>query len=271
MSPLAILGFLTVVVMLVLIMTKKVSPLVALIVVPVVTGIIACFFMAVVPEGAPEGTTVVANCQSAGRGRYGRSFYSPGDTGIYLSILLRPDQYTLLQVPTLTAVAAVTLCQAIQEVCGVSPQIKWVNDIFLEGKKVCGILSQASIGMESGCMDYAVLGVGINLYPPREPFPPELASIAGWILDAPSPGCKNRLAGTFLSRFWQVYTHPQPEEILREYRSRSLILGKPITVSEVQHSYKAKALDIDQDFRLVVKPEDGEIRRLSYGEVHISL
>lgn len=222
-------------------------------------------------EGAPEGTTVVANCQSAGRGRYGRSFYSPGDTGIYLSILLRPDQYTLLQVPTLTAVAAVTLCQAIQEVCAVSPQIKWVNDIFLEGKKVCGILSQASIGMESGCMDYAVLGVGINLYPPREPFPPELASIAGWILDAPSPGCKNRLAGTFLSRFWQVYTHPQPEEILREYRSRSLILGKPITVSEGQHSYKAKALDIDQDFRLVVEPEDGEIRRLSYGEVHISL
>ena len=222
-------------------------------------------------EGAPEGTTVVANCQSAGRGRYGRSFYSPGDTGIYLSILLRPDQYTLLQVPTLTAVAAVTLCQAIQEVCGVSPQIKWVNDIFLEGKKVCGILSQASIGMESGCMDYAVLGVGINLYPPREPFPPELASIAGWILNTPSPGCKNRLAGTFLSRFWQVYTHPQPEEILREYRSRSLILGKPITVSEGQHSYKAKALDIDRDFRLVVEPEDGEIRRLSYGEVHISL
>lgn len=221
--------------------------------------------------GAPEGTTVIASRQTAGRGRYGRSFFSPPDTGIYLSVLLRPTRYTLPQVPTLTAVAAVTLCQAIQEVCGAAPQIKWVNDIFLEGKKVCGILSQASIGMESGCMDYAVLGVGINLYPPREGFPPDLASIAGWIMDTPSPGCKNRLAGTFLSRFWQVYTHPQPEEILREYRSRSLILGKPITVSEGPHSYKARALDIDQDFRLVVELNDGAIRRLSYGEVQIRL
>lgn len=221
--------------------------------------------------GAPEGTTVIANRQTAGRGRYGRSFFSPPDTGIYLSVLLRPTRYTLPQVPTLTAVAAVTLCQAIQAVWGVSPQIKWVNDIFLNGKKICGILSQASVGMESGSMDYAVLGVGINVYPPRGGFPPELASIAGWIQDIPSPGCKNRLAGEFLSRFWQAYTDPKPEEILREYRSRSLILGRPITVLVGQERRKAQALDIDQDFRLVVKSEDGEIRRLSYGEVQLSL
>ena len=128
-------------------------------------------------QGAPEGTVVIANAQTKGRGRRGRTFYSPGNTGIYLSLLLRPVNAGPRQTVTLTAAAAVALCQAMEAVSGAEPQIKWVNDIFLNGRKVSGILSEAAFGLESGVPEYVVVGVGINVYTPEGGFPPELAEI----------------------------------------------------------------------------------------------
>lgn len=117
-------------------------------------------------QGCPEGCVIIACEQTAGRGRYGRQFFSPADTGVYLSLLLRPTAYSPQQATCLTAAAAAAMCQAIEAVTGQHPGIKWVNDIFLHGKKVCGILTEAAVGLETGTLNYMVLGAGVNLYQP---------------------------------------------------------------------------------------------------------
>lgn len=220
-------------------------------------------------QGAPEGTVVIANAQTKGRGRRGRTFYSPGNTGIYLSLLLRPVHADPRQTVTLTAAAAVALCQAMEAISGAEPQIKWVNDIFLNGRKVSGILSEAAFGLESGVPEYVVVGVGINVYTPEGGFPPELAEIAGALWDRPVPGGKNRLAAEFLNRFWALYTAGDPSSFLEDYRRRSLVVGKDITVIAGGAETPARALGIDDNCRLLVRYENGETAALSYGEVRI--
>ena len=140
-------------------------------------------------EGAPHGSVLIANEQSAGRGRMGRSFYSPPGTGIYMSLLLRP--HTDAQRATLvTASAAVAVAEAIEQLAGEPVQIKWVNDIFLDDKKISGILTEAAFGLESGVPEYVVVGVGINACAPEGGFPPELAEIAGSLWQSPVPDGK---------------------------------------------------------------------------------
>ena len=220
-------------------------------------------------QGAPEGTVVIAGEQTGGRGRMGRSFYSPAGSGIYLSLLLRPVNADPRQTVTLTAAAAVALCQAIETVSGKAPQIKWVNDIFLDGRKVCGILSEAAFGLESGSPEYVVVGVGINACAPEGGFPPELREIAGALWEKPVPDGKNRLAAEFLNRFWLLYTVGGPAAFLEDYRRRSLVTGRDITVLLGGSETPARALDIDENCRLLVRYESGETAALSYGEVRI--
>lgn len=222
-------------------------------------------------QGAPEGCTVISNEQTAGRGRCGRKFYSPKETGIYMSLLLRPVHYEPQQAVRLTAVAAVAMCEAIEAVSGETAQIKWVNDIFVRGKKVCGILTEASFGLESGALEYAVLGVGVNVYPPREGFPKELESIAGAIFDSARNDGKNRLAGEFLNRFLDCYTAPERTEYIAAYRSRSLAVGKNVTVYSGNQIRSAYAYGVDDECRLLVRYENGETESLSYGEISIKI
>lgn len=220
-------------------------------------------------QGAPEGAVVVADAQTGGRGRSGRAFYSPAGTGVYLSLLLRPVNADPRQTVTLTAAAAVALCQAIETVSGSQPQIKWVNDIFLNGKKICGILTEAAFGLESGAPEYVVVGVGINAYTPEVGFPPELADIAGALWEKPVPDSKNRLAAEFLNRFRALYAAGGPSAYLADYRSRSLVVGKDVTVMAGGRETPAHALGIDENCRLLVRYENGETAALSYGEVRI--
>ena len=222
-------------------------------------------------QGCSEGCVVIANQQTAGRGRYGRRFFSPGETGIYLSILLRPIHYSPRQAVCLTAAAAVAMCQAIESVSGEQPQIKWVNDIFLNGKKVCGILTEAAFGLETGALEYAVLGVGVNVYPPKEGFPAELDSVAGAVLDCPGEDAKNRLAGEFLNRFLDFYAAPEAAAYLEGYRSRSLVVGKNITVLSGDRAIRAYAYGIDDACRLLVRYENGETEALSHGEIAVKM
>ena len=224
---------------------------------------------ALAEQGAPEGTVVIADEQTEGRGRMGRAFYSPAGSGIYLSLLLRPVNADPRQTVTLTAAAAVALCQAIEAVSEKSPQIKWVNDIFLNGRKICGILSEAAFGLESGAPEYVVVGVGINAYTPEGGFPPELAEIAGALWERPVPGGKNRLAAEFVNRFWMLYTAGNPAAFLEDYRRRSLVVGKDITVIAGGKETPAHALGIDESCRLLVRYKSGETAALSYGEVRI--
>lgn len=222
-------------------------------------------------QGCPEGCVIVACEQTAGRGRYGRQFFSPADTGVYLSLLLRPRAYSPQQATCLTAAAAAAMCQAIEAVTGQQPDIKWVNDIFLHGKKVCGILTEAAVGLETGYLDYMVLGVGVNLYPPLEGFPEEIRPVAGSVLEHSCPEAKNRLAGEFLNRFWDFYTHPERRAYLEDYRARSLAIGRNVTVLSAGRAVSAYAYGIDDDFRLLVRYENGGTEALSYGEIRIQL
>lgn len=222
-------------------------------------------------QGRPEGCVIIACEQTDGRGRYGRQFFSPIDSGVYLSLLLRPTAYSPQQATCLTAAAAAAMCQAIEAVTGQQPGIKWVNDIFLHGKKVCGILTEAAVGLETGTLNYMVLGAGVNLYPPAEGFPEEIQPIAGSVLERSCPEAKNRLVGEFLNRFGDFYTHPECRTYLEDYRSRSLAIGQNVTVLSAGRAVSAYAYGIDDDFCLLVRYENGDTEALSYGEIRIQL
>lgn len=222
-------------------------------------------------SGMAEGYTVISNEQSDGRGRYGRKFFSPGGTGLYMSILLRPHNYSAGQAVRITTMAAVAMCEAIEAVSDKKAQIKWVNDIFVNGKKVCGILTEGSFGLESGVLDYAVLGLGLNVYNPQGGFPEELEQIAGAVFDSTQNDMKNRLAADFLNRFMGYYTAGNQNDYIEKYRSRSLAVGKHITVILANQTRKAYVNGVDDECRLLVEYEDGEKESLSYGEIHIKL
>ena len=127
-------------------------------------------------NGEGEGTVVIAKSQTNGKGRMGRSFISSSENGLYLTIILRP-RVSVDKCVNITVLGAVSLCEAIEELCGVECQIKWVNDIYINEKKVSGILTEASINFEGGTMQYAVIGMGINVYEPVGGFDPEIKDI----------------------------------------------------------------------------------------------
>lgn len=219
--------------------------------------------------GAAEGSVILANQQTQGRGRLGREFYSPPDTGVYLSLLLRPRGLEPAQAVKLTTMAAVAACRAIEEVSGKEAEIKWVNDIFLNRKKVCGILTEASYSLENGSLDYVILGIGFNVYPPAVGFPGKLADIADSILKIQTDQGKNRLAASFLRRFLEIYRGTADGDYAAVYRSKSMVIGRPIRVISPAGTRNAYALDVDRDCRLIVRWEDGTVESLSSAEVSI--
>lgn len=218
-------------------------------------------------QGAAEGTVLVSGSQSQGRGRLGRSFFSPADTGVYLSVLLRPGFETPADAARLTTMAALAACEAVSEIAGRQAQIKWVNDVFLDGRKVAGILTEASVSLEDGSLDYVVLGVGFNLYAPAGGFPPEIAGTAGAILPAPLDNGKNALTAAFLNRFWALYQDPIGYE--ERYRQRCLVLGRDIWVITPRGQQPARAMDLDRRCGLIVEYPDGTRQTLNAGEVRI--
>lgn len=221
--------------------------------------------------GAPDGHTVISLSQTAGRGRLGRTFYSPEGTGIYMSILLRPENMLPDQAVKFTTMAAVAACEAIEGLSKEKVQIKWVNDIFIKDKKVSGILTEGVFGLESGEIDYVVLGIGFNIYKPDNGFPKELISIAGSIFDKRQQDGKNKLCAGFLNHFMSYYRAENDADYISRYRERSLVIGKEISVLYPDKAKKATALDVDEHCRLVVRFEDGSIEKLSSGEISVRL
>ena len=220
-------------------------------------------------QGRPEGFAVIAGEQSRGKGRIGRSFYSPADTGIYMSFLLRPEDCPPSQAVKFTTMAAAALCLAIEKVSGKNPRIKWVNDIYLEKKKVSGILTEASVSLESGVLEYVILGVGINVYPPKEGFPGELEKKAGAVFEKKEKDGKNRLAAEFLNSFMDFYRGKAGAEYAGIYKSRSMVPGREIHVLLPEGAKRAKALELDPECRLLVEYEDGAREWLRAGEIRI--
>lgn len=224
---------------------------------------------ALAEAGSPEGTVLLAERQTAGRGRLGRQFHSP-DGGLYCSILLRPP-FPATESLFITTAAAVAVAEAVEALAGESVQIKWVNDLFLHGKKICGILTEASLDIESGRLAYAVLGIGINLKQPTGGFSPELRDIAGAVFpaDARQPALRCRMAAEVLTRFWRYYQEIGSRSFLEGYRSRSLLTEQPILVLRGNTTRPAIARSITEDCRLLVTYEDGTEEALSSGEVQI--
>ena len=220
--------------------------------------------------GAEHGTIIIADCQTMGRGRYSRNFFSPSGGGLYMSIVLRPEAMHFKNPTSVTAFAAVSVCEAIESISTKVPRIKWVNDIFIDGKKVCGILTEAVTDFESGGLDWVVLGIGINVHTRTEDFPCDLQSIATSIYpDEKMYGARNRLSAEIINRILGFETLPSETEIFEKYKKRLMVLGKKITVIQNQVEYKATAIDVDSVGHLVVKNESGERITLSSGEIRI--
>ena len=220
--------------------------------------------------GAEHGTVVISDCQTKGRGRYARNFFSPSGGGLYMSIVLRPEVLPFENPTTITAFAAVSVCEAIESVSKKVPQIKWVNDIFIDGKKVCGILTEAVTDFESGGLDWVVLGIGINVYTRTEEFPTELQAIATSIYpDKKLLGVRNKLSAEIINRILGLKVLPSETEVFEKYKKRLMILGKEITVIQNQTEYRATAIDVDSIGHLIVKNEKGEIITLYSGEIRI--
>lgn len=221
-------------------------------------------------KGAPEGTVVIAARQTGGRGRKGRSFFSPEGTGVYVSLLLKPkiapDAATLI-----TTTAAVAVCGAVEALSDRKAEIKWVNDVFVDKKKICGILTEGSFDMESGQFEYAVLGTGINVYTPKDGFPEEIRAVAGSVFPAPVPDAKNRMIAEYLNHFLPLYRNLGGEETISEYRRRSFVIGKNVTVLSGEKSTPARAVDVDGQCRLIVEYGDGTRAALSSGEISIRI
>lgn len=217
--------------------------------------------------GAPEGTLLAADSQSAGRGRVGKSFFSP-DGGLYMSFILRPDidiKHSLL----ITTCAAVSTAEAIKEIMGIDVGIKWVNDLFYNGKKVCGILTEAPFDFESGKIKYAVLGIGINVFEPEEGYG-DLSEIAGALSKCKADGeIKSRLAATVADRFFDRYSDISSSVLYDEYKKRLFILGRDVTVLRGDNREKMRVLDLDSDYNLVLRRENGEEFTMSSGEISI--
>ena len=217
-------------------------------------------------RGEAEGLVVIADHQTAGRGRLRRAFFSPGGTGLYMSVLLRPA-LPATSSALVTAAAAVAVAEAIEHVSGRSAQIKWVNDIFLGGRKVCGILTEGSVGPD-GALQYAVLGIGVNVAPPPGGFPEELRPIACAVFEGSAPeGARARLAAEILTRF-RRFRNLEARQFLPAYRARSMVLGRRVAVSLGEEVFPARALSIDDDCHLIVETERG-VLPLCAGEVSI--
>lgn len=217
-------------------------------------------------SGAPHGTLVITGQQEAGRGRLGRKFESPAKKGVYLSLILRAD-IPASDAQTVTVSAAVAVCRAVRKYCGLDLSIKWVNDLYYHGKKVCGILTEAGTDLESGRLEWLVVGIGLNLTAAPEDFPEELRRIAGSLFPGgPSPVGRVELAGAIAQELLALC----PEfDCLDEYRDRCFVPGHWVTVCTGSETYAALALYINSEGCLVVRRENGRIETLRHGEVSI--
>jgi BirA family biotin operon repressor/biotin-[acetyl-CoA-carboxylase] ligase len=245
-------------------------------------------------DGAPAETVVIAEEQTEGRGRMGRSFYSPSGSGIYISFILKPQLDTAKSVLITTAVS-VAVCRAIEKVTGISCQIKWVNDIYLGDKKICGILTEAVTDFESGHIEYIVPGIGINYSTQTSVFPHELAGIAGSLFEKPlqAPGLekdsgirdrdrdslsRNRLIAEVIDQVLGINETLESKDFIQEYKARSFILSKEIRIiptagmgkeRNLSEGITATAIDIDEDGGLVVQYPNGSMETLNSGEISI--
>ena len=220
-------------------------------------------------DGAEHGTLVMADCQDAGKGRRGRGFSCPAGCGIWMSLIIR-DRIEPANASMLTLAAGLAVAQGIEAVSGLKPQIKWPNDVILDGKKVCGILTEMSLQMD-GCVNYIVVGIGINVN--NEEFPEAIRDVAVSIsMETGKPVNRVALTGEVLRRFedcYETFMRTQNLEGLRaEYNGRLVNRGKEVRVLDPKAPWNGTAEGINERGELLVRTADG-IRHVSSGEVSV--
>lgn len=216
-------------------------------------------------DGAPEGTVIIAGKQTGGRGRRGRNFHSP-ENGLYFSVILRPcckAEDALF----ITTCAAVAVVEGIKKATGKDTGIKWVNDIFYNGKKICGILTEADADL-NGNLNFAVLGIGINIAKPEGGFADDIKDIAGALFEESDSDLNEKILDSVLESFFFYYENIDKKEFIPKYKEYSVILGKEIEVHSPQGVRRVEAIDIDDECHLVVL-ENGIRKELSSGEISV--
>lgn len=217
-------------------------------------------------NGTSNETLVVADSQTNGRGRLGRDFFSPSGSGIYMSILLKPE-FIALRSELLTVAAGVAVCRALNEISEGTPKIKWVNDIFIDNKKVCGILAESLLDERKGLPFGIVIGIGLNVTTPAHMFPKELSHLAGSVF--PTNITRNELITKIIDEFKKIYTSSDSNALIDEYKRYSLVLGKKISFKMSGNTFIGVATDINADGNLVVLLENGKELTLNAGEISL--
>ena len=221
-------------------------------------------------RGAKEGLVVIAKKQTAGKGRLGRSFFSPESSGLYMSLLLRPS-FPPRESISITTCAAVAVARAVEGLLNESVQIKWVNDIYRNGRKVCGILTEAACSGEMA-MDYAVLGIGINLTEPEHGFPDDLRTkpTALYPYGTMPDDVPMKLAAEILRLFQVYYPELTSHRYMQEYRSRSMLTGREVNFTYLGEHCSGMVTGIDDEAHLLVTMKNGTVLELSSGEVSVT-
>ena len=222
-------------------------------------------------NGADSGTVVIAEEQTSGYGRNGKSFFSPYGTGIYMSIILNlKKEKKIFNSSFITTAAAMAVSKSIEEISNENTQIKWVNDVFINGKKVCGILTEGAFSFEDGKLDYAVIGIGINVNFPKNGFPEEINNIAVSINKMQNnKDIRNILIAKILERMYEYYFNNVA--FYDEYKKRSFLIGKKVSLNIDNEEHIVKVLDIDKTFALVAEFQDGKIDRIVSGSINHKL
>ena len=219
-------------------------------------------------QGASHGTVLIADCQTGGRGRRGRCFHSPAGSGIYMSVILRP-QCPASQLMHLTCAAAVALCDAVENACGFRPGIKWTNDLVYGQRKLAGILTELGFDAQ-GNVDWAIVGMGINCTQAEHEFPVEIRSTAGSLASVSGkPVDRTQVAAAMMDALYRMDL-TEKEKILAQYRADCVTLGKEVSVVRADGIvHHCTALDIDQEGALIVQHPGGRLETVSSGEVSI--
>lgn len=212
-------------------------------------------------EGLHENLLVCASRQTAGRGRQGKSFYSPDGTGIYMSLVIHPDS-SLQNAVTATTAAAVAVCRAIEALTDITPEIKWVNDVYVNGRKICGILTEAVTDFESGTVSSVIIGIGVNIS--TADFPKDVENAGALDTDI----SRSELIAKITDELLEI-TLGDYSSFINYYRTHSMIIGKEITFYENGKADSATALEIDETGGLVIRTASGDIRTLRSGEITV--
>lgn len=221
--------------------------------------------------GAPHGTVLIADRQTGGRGRMGRSFQSPGGMGIYLSVILRPD-CSAQALMHLTCATAVAMCDAVEQAAQLRPSIKWTNDLVVGTKKLGGILTELSVDPQTGNVDYAVIGIGLNCCQNKADFSPELQEMATSVSMA--TGQPIHRAAVAVAMIQALFSMDRTllsgrSAMLDSYRRDCITLGKHVVIVRGDERRYATAENIAEDGALVVTYDDGTREAVSSGEVSV--